>query len=311
MTALVSVVTPFYNTAQYLGRCIESVVAQTWNDFEYLLVNNQSTDGSADIARAWGARDSRIRVIDQPAFLGQLENYNSALGHIGKGARYVKIVQADDWLYPECLASMVRVADLDPEAAIVGSYHLWGTSVLFAGLPIDTPIHEGREVCRAQLRWQHYFMGNPTTLLYRADLVRARVPFFEPGRYHADGDVCFDVLRTRRLGFVPQVLSFVRAHNEGITSAHEDHDYHTALRYTMVKHWGPEYLTGAEYTDALGHVTGAYWRALGLAALKRRGMDYWTFHRTRLAEIGERIWWPRVALGAAQVLLRVLIRDRP
>src|SRR6185503_16132381 len=93
---LVSVVTPFYNTAPYLAGCIESVLAQTHRDFEYLLVNNKSTDGSREIAARYSAQDSRLRVIDNPAFVGQVENYNGALAHISPASRYVKIVQADD-----------------------------------------------------------------------------------------------------------------------------------------------------------------------------------------------------------------------
>ena len=58
---LVSVVTPFYNTADYLRECIESVLAQTYTRFEYILVDNQSTDGSAEIAAEYSKRDSRIR----------------------------------------------------------------------------------------------------------------------------------------------------------------------------------------------------------------------------------------------------------
>ena len=58
---LVSVLTPFYNTAPYLAECIESVLAQTRGDFEYLLVDNCSTDGSDDIAAGYAARDPRIQ----------------------------------------------------------------------------------------------------------------------------------------------------------------------------------------------------------------------------------------------------------
>ena len=62
--SLVSVVTPFYNTAAYLEECIESVLAQTYRDFEYLLVNNKSTDGSREIAARYAAKDPRLRLLD-------------------------------------------------------------------------------------------------------------------------------------------------------------------------------------------------------------------------------------------------------
>ena len=59
----VSVVTPFYNTAEYLAECIESVLRQDHANFEYLLADNCSTDGSLEIAERYAAQDARIRVI--------------------------------------------------------------------------------------------------------------------------------------------------------------------------------------------------------------------------------------------------------
>ena len=60
---LVSVVTPFYNTAAWLTECIESVLAQTYHNWEYILVDNCSADGSTEIARRYAKTDSRIRYV--------------------------------------------------------------------------------------------------------------------------------------------------------------------------------------------------------------------------------------------------------
>src|SRR5215471_137333 len=61
--AFVSVVTPFYNTEEYLAEAIESVLAQTHSNFEYILVNNCSTDGSVAIAESYLAREPRLRLL--------------------------------------------------------------------------------------------------------------------------------------------------------------------------------------------------------------------------------------------------------
>src|SRR5206468_9138726 len=76
---LVSIVTPFFNTAPYLAECIESVLAQSFTQFEYILMDNCSTDGSAQIAARYASRDARIRLIRCSEFLSQLANYNRAL----------------------------------------------------------------------------------------------------------------------------------------------------------------------------------------------------------------------------------------
>ena len=119
---LVSFVTPFYNTEKYLAECIESVLAQSYQNWEYILVNNCSTDGSLEIARRYAARDQRIRLTTNSEFVGELKNYNLALRQISPYAKFVKIVQADDWIVPECTQEMVAVAVTDPDIAIVGTY---------------------------------------------------------------------------------------------------------------------------------------------------------------------------------------------
>ncbi|MBA2547968.1 MAG: glycosyltransferase family 2 protein, partial [Burkholderiaceae bacterium] len=103
----VSVVTPFYNTALYLAECIESVLAQQYGNFEFILSDNCSTDGSREIIEPYAARDSRIRYIRHDAFVNQVQNYNRALRQISPDSCYCKVVQADDWILPECLSRMV------------------------------------------------------------------------------------------------------------------------------------------------------------------------------------------------------------
>jgi len=93
----VSVVTPFYNTREYLTECIESVLRQTWVNWEYVLVDNCSTDGSSAIAESYASRfPGKIRVIRTSSFLSQVQNYNFALSCISRQSKYCKMVQADD-----------------------------------------------------------------------------------------------------------------------------------------------------------------------------------------------------------------------
>src|SRR5271163_333260 len=89
---LVSVVTPFFNTAPYLAECIESVLAQSYSEFEYILMDNCSTDGSGEIAKTYAGRDPRIRLIRCSEFVSQLKNYNRALAEISDASQYCKIV---------------------------------------------------------------------------------------------------------------------------------------------------------------------------------------------------------------------------
>jgi glycosyltransferase involved in cell wall biosynthesis len=71
---LVSVVTPVYNGVDYIAECIESVLNQTYGNWEYLIVDNCSTDGTLEIAQGYENRDPRLRVVTASEFVGQIEN---------------------------------------------------------------------------------------------------------------------------------------------------------------------------------------------------------------------------------------------
>jgi glycosyltransferase involved in cell wall biosynthesis len=252
---LVSVVTPFYNTAPYLAGCIDSVLAQTHRDFEYLLVNNKSTDGSRDIAARYAALDSRVRLIDNPTFVGQVENYNGALTHISPDSKYVKMVQADDAIYPACLSRMVELADREPGVGIVSSYRLIGNQLAGEGVPKGLSRLPGREACRKMLLGECYLLGSTTTLLYRADIVRSRNPFYALGRYHEDVDAGYEILLENDLGFVHQILSFTRADNVSVMTSTQAFNS-TDLGYLIPERHGPRVLKRRIWRGALT-ITGS------------------------------------------------------
>ena len=86
------------------------------------------------IAESFAARDARIRIVETDRLLPQVQNYNFALRQISSQARYCKMVQADDWIYPDCLKEMVAAAETDPEIAIVAAYQLGAGFVFGSGL---------------------------------------------------------------------------------------------------------------------------------------------------------------------------------
>jgi len=300
---LVSVVTPFYNSEDFLAECIESVLAQTYGHFEYLLVDNQSTDRSAEIAASYARKDPRVRVLHTDSFLDQVQNYNGALRRISPAARYVKMVQADDWIFPRCLAEMVALAERNARVAIVSSFTLRETEVHGSGLPISRPVISGREARRLHLLDGIYMFGSPTTLLLRADIVRARDPFYTEGRFHEDTEAVYEILRDWDFCFVHQVLSFTRAQAESITGSTRSYDPHALDRLILVRMYGREVLNDEEYAACLDEALTRYYRRLAEAKLNRRGEGYWDYHRRGLATIGEEIDRVRLVREAVPTLL--------
>jgi glycosyltransferase involved in cell wall biosynthesis len=306
---LVSVVTPFYNTAEYLRECIESVLAQEYTHFEYLLVDNHSTDGSAEIAADCARRDPRIRLIRNAEFVGQVRNYNGALRQVAADARYVKIVQADDFIFPECLERMVAVAEAHPTAAIVSSYYLEGRYVCGSGIEWPTQCIPGRIASRLHLLENLFLFGTPTNLLYRADLVAKRQPFFSESAMHEDTELCHEVLADADLGFVHQVLTMNRRGNDGILSSLEPFHWGPAFHYTVLRKFGPQFLSRQELPARIGPARADYLRILGESVVLGREPEFWTYHRRALANVGEQLpsrlaLAPQIARAAMKAVVK-------
>ena len=285
----VSVVTPFYNTEDFLAECIESVLRQSYRNFEYILSNNRSTDRSLQIAEEYARRDPRIRLIDHKEFLDQIGNYNRALRDISPSSKYLKIVQADDWLYPECLEKMVPVAEDHPSVSIVSAYCLRGREIANVGLPHSTPVYSGREICRDMLLGGRFFFGSPTSILLRADVVRRRNPFYTEGNLHEDTEACYDILRDSDFGFVHQVLTFTRVDNDSITSNNARFDADQLDYLLILVKKGPHFLTEAELAARLDRIQTNYFRMLAKNVLIKRKAGYWDYHEKGLRTIGRHI----------------------
>lgn len=287
----VSVVTPFFNTAPYLGECIESVIDQSYKNWEYVLVNNCSTDGSAEIARKYAQADSRIRVVDNERHLSQVRNYNHALRQISSSSRYCKVVQADDWIFPECITEMVKVAEAHPTIGIVAAYWLAGTLPFGGGLHYRTTFMPGADLCRWQLlnHPDKYVFGTATSILVRSDLVRERDPFYDEHNIYEDIDVCYRLLRKSDFGFVHQVLSYTRVENESVSSRIRNLSPYVLIALLALQKYGPIFLNQNEYEARLHLLTDRYYRILANAFVYGHCEGFWDYHKLSALSSGYKI----------------------
>jgi len=308
--AFVSVVTPVYNTAKYLPECIESVLAQTHRRLEYVIVDNRSTDGSGEIAEAYAKQDPRVRVVHNDEHLPMLGNWNHALRQISAASKYCKVVHADDFLYRDCIKEMVAVAEQHPEVGIVGAYRMNESTVDLVGIPKDASVVSGREICRWRLLGGPYLFGSPTSLLLRADVVRARSPFYDEVNIHADLESCFDVLRDSDFGFVHQVLTYTRRHNESNTTfTHRMQTYRLGALWVLKK-YGEAFLTEQELRMARAKRWDRYYRFLGRQLIRGRPRKFWRYHRDALHDMGVAFSWRKVVGGALREAATPLRRSR-
>jgi len=285
--AFVSVVTPFYNTHKYLAECIESVLRQGYQNWEYILVDNCSDDGSSEIAEDYASRfPSKIRLIRTESFLSQVGNYNFALSCISPASKYCKIVQADDWIYTECLERMVELAESDDSVGIVSSYRLKGNRVLGEGLAYAQNVIAGRAVCRLQLTTSMFVFGTPTTVLYRAEIVRNNMPFYDERNVFDDTDVSYRMLQSWNFGFVHQVLSFSRVDNDSIRGRVIDFNPDALGSLLQLSKFGPIFLEQKELDRVLHTTKAEYYRLLARRLLADRSGEFWHFHTSGLSSGG-------------------------
>ena len=311
---LVTVLTPVYNGESFLEECIESVLRQTYRNYEYIIVNNCSKDRTPEIASQYAKRDSRIRVHNNNDFVGVIENHNIDFRLITAESKYCKVVSADDWLFPECIKRMVELAETHPSAGIVGSYQLSGGGgkwyVRTDGLPYHTSLISGREICRAHLLSSMDVFGNPTSNLYRCDLMRSTDCFYPNSTAEADISACFKNLRYTDFGFVHQVLSCERLHEIRQTSTSTNLNAYLSSQIGDLLAYGTFYLTTDEADRCLKDLMDEYYAFLAISAVNFRGKEFWRYHKRRLEELGHPLSGLRLGKAVSLKLMDLLLNPK-
>ena len=116
MSPKVSILIPVFNRKDYIAECIWSALNQTFTDFEIVIVDNASEDGTWELCQKFAAMDSRIRIFQNESNIGPVRNWKRCVDE-AKG-EFSKILFSDDCLEPNCLSEMVPKL-LDPDVALV------------------------------------------------------------------------------------------------------------------------------------------------------------------------------------------------
>jgi glycosyltransferase involved in cell wall biosynthesis len=166
----VSVLVPTYNYARYLPEAIESVLEQDFQDFELLISDDCSTDGSREVIARYAAKDSRIRFQIHPTNLGMVRNWNWCLSE-ARG-EYVKFLFADDKLASrEALGKLLQLLETNASVALAASArYVVGehSEALETWDDFSKPgVHNGTEVIARCLEEDRNLIGEPSAVLFR------------------------------------------------------------------------------------------------------------------------------------------------
>jgi hypothetical protein len=221
---------------------------------------------------------------------------------------------------------MTAVAESCPSVGIVGSYQLSGGGdkwyLRTYGLPYGSAVFSGREIGRKQLLGKLDVLGNPTSSLYRSDLIRSTDSFYPNSSAEADVSACLKYLRDTDFGFVHQVISFERLHQDRITTTSQTFNAYVGSQLDDLSSYGPSYLSPAEIGLRLQELLGEYYKFLAISAVNFRGPEFWRYHKKRLQEVGHPLDHVRLAcvicmkladlvFNPKQTIERVLRRRKP
>lgn len=212
----VSVIMSVYNGARFLAPAIESVLGQTYRDFEFLIVDDGSTDGTATVLKDYAARDSRIRLV-----LRENRGLVASLNELVREARAPLLARmdADDLCLPTRLERQVSVMDARPEYGVIGT---WTLDIDEFGERYPLKGHDHPETHSGFLdaiEKDRPLLCHPAVMM-RRDVVLSVGGYHAAFRHCEDYDLWLRLCSVTKMGNLPERLLRYRHYPEQVSSRH-------------------------------------------------------------------------------------------
>lgn len=298
--------------ARALATTIDSVMAQTHLNWEFLILDNA---GPADIAREledFSRRDPRIRIKRVAEALTENQAMNRLYSEVPPASSYCKPLVEGDWIAPDCIESMLGPAEARASIGLVCCYAFDGRFRSDHGFPYPAPFVAGEDAVRFALRTlgEAGTFGSPTTMLFRSNVVRERQPFLDEWNPFSDREVCVEVLQKWDFAFVHQMLALSRvrivelagpdAIGTGSVPASDAH---------LLHRFGPLYLNEQERMQRRARVMSGFYRVLALCNRNHKCNAARAFHLDMLRRMGMR--YSRIEVTKAALRERFWPRPNP
>ncbi len=207
----VSVIMPVYNGEKYLADAVESILTQTFTDFEFFIIDDGSTDGTAEIVKHYANRDKRIRFLQHERNQGQTAAQNRGIKEAS--GKYIARMDADDVSLPQRLERQVNFLDANPDIGVVGVGHLIVDQNLEPLVQRDRPKDHAVIVLNLLLSG---FSLSGGSMMIRHDTLKSVGGF--DSRYRVNDWELFVRLAPRtRFVNLPERLYLYRRHDHSIT----------------------------------------------------------------------------------------------
>lgn len=211
---MISVVMSVYNGGEFLPAAIESILNQTYKDFEFVIVNDGSKDGSLEVIKQYQAKDNRINLID----LGENKGFCYALNRGIEEAKYPWIARmdADDISLPERFEKQLAMVEQNPDLVVVGSYisHINSKNEV---LSVNVVGPATREEMESRIKKGHpIYVMHPTALM-KKEIVQ-KVGGYDPDFFSAEDIELFArMIKHGAILAIPEPLLLYRIHGGSIS----------------------------------------------------------------------------------------------
>ena len=234
MSPQVSVVMPVYNGERYLAEAIASILGQTYADFEFIIVDDGSTDGSAEIICEFAERDSRIHFVRLRRNQGEAWARNTGIAD-AKG-KYVAMMDCDDVCLPDRLRKQMNYLEAHPEIDVIG-ITIWLVDQDLKPLaPIPVPLEHPLIV------WGQFFGANIAhPVLLRREPLTAVGGYLERRSLCVDKELWSRLLPISRFANLSDVLMLYRQHPQSSSIKHQKRQQAESaeiLKRTLERLWG-------------------------------------------------------------------------
>lgn len=265
----VSVVMPAYNVGKYVGEAIDSILNQTFTNFEFIIINDGSTDNTAEIVKKYAAQDSRIRFIDNKDNRGFIARLNDCLD-LAHG-KYIAKMDSDDISLPTRLAKQVEFLDNNPDVGMVGvGVRRFGTDNRITIKPKFVGITD-------------FIYGCATTVFMARREIIERYHLRFDSEYFAAEDMEFysRFARVAKIANLQEVLYLYRWHGGNVSAQQAEVQRQTIER---IRNDVASFLTGDTYVRDKLLKTYRYFKIAGIPVIK---IKTYNLHRSKYYLFGK------------------------
>lgn len=208
----VSVVMSVYNGQTYLPTAIESILSQTFVDFEFIIVDDGSTDSSLEIIRGYEARDDRVRIILNEKNIGLAKSLNKGIA-LAQG-RFIARMDADDISLPNRFEKQIEYLENNPEIFVLGG----------SVVSIDDEGRLGKlsayPLRPQQVKWLLFFghhLAHPTSMFRTELFLTLGIKYNENLKTTQDFDIWVQIAERFAIANLPDVLLYYRDHEDNVS----------------------------------------------------------------------------------------------